>query len=56
MNQFQYDCIVRVISNGAPAIAEELCGALAGLVSERNEFKRQLDEIEESKENAKEEA
>lgn len=31
MNQTQFDLICKIIQNGAPALAEELCGALANL-------------------------
>ena len=45
MTQFQYDVIVKVICNGAPAIADELCEAFAEIVTERNSFKQSLDEM-----------
>ena len=31
MNQAQFDLICKIIRNGAPALAEELCGALTNL-------------------------
>ena len=34
MNQTQFDLICKIIQNGAPALAEELCGALANLARE----------------------
>ena len=45
MTQFQYDAIVKLICNGAPALADELCEAFAEIVTERNSFRIQLDEV-----------
>ena len=36
MNQFQFELICKIIENGAPALANELCGALNGLVQSYN--------------------
>ena len=36
MTQFQFDLICKIIESGAPALAEELCGALNNLVQNRN--------------------
>lgn len=33
MTQFQFDLICKIITNGAPALAGELCNALNTLVS-----------------------
>ena len=32
MTQTQFDLICKIIQNGAPALAEELCGAIANLI------------------------
>ena len=32
MTQFQFDMICKIITNGAPALADELCGALDAFV------------------------
>lgn len=53
MNQFQYDVIIKVISSGAPALANELCTSLSDLVNDRNALAKENEElkskIEESK-------
>jgi hypothetical protein len=36
MTQFQFDLICKIISNGAPVLAEELCNALDSFVRDRN--------------------
>lgn len=36
MTQFQFDLICKIIDQGAPVLAGELCGALNTLVLERN--------------------
>lgn len=36
MTQFQFDAICKIIEVGAPALANELCGALQGLVQTCN--------------------
>ena len=36
MNQEQYNTIVKIIQSGAPALANELCSALANLVAAYN--------------------
>jgi len=38
MTQFQFDLICKVIEGGAPALANELCGALDSLVQSYNEI------------------
>ena len=52
MTQFQFDIICKIIENGAPALANELCGALASLaqsyteiVAENTNLKNQLEAI-----------
>lgn len=51
MTQFQLDVICKIISSGAPAVAEELCGALDTLVrsynavlEENKQLKKDLEE------------
>ncbi len=36
MTQFQFDLICKLITNGAPVLAEELCGSLNKLVQDFN--------------------
>ena len=55
MNQTQFDLICKIIQNGAPVLAEELCGALANLarectaLAEENEtLKAQLTPVEDT--------
>lgn len=42
MTQFEFDVIVKLIENGAPALAHELCGSLNDLVVEYNQIKQDL--------------
>ena len=60
MTQFQFDVICKVIENGAPALANELCGALTVLaqsyteiVKENADLKIQLEAINTPTEEAK---
>lgn len=39
MNQEQYELIVKIIKSGAPALADELVGALQNLVNAYNNLK-----------------
>lgn len=55
MTQYQYDTIMKLIVNGAPVLANELCRSLADIVNERNDFKAQLEKIKSDAENAKDE-
>lgn len=55
MTQYQYDTIMKLIVNGAPALANELCSSLADVVNERNDFKAKLEKIKSDAENAKNE-
>lgn len=41
MNQMQFDVIVAIIKNGAPALADELVGALVNLVNAYNKLKEE---------------
>ena len=36
MTQLQFELICKIVQNGAPALAEELCGSLNDLVVDRN--------------------
>jgi hypothetical protein len=38
VTQWHFDTIIKLIQNGAPAIAPELCEAFAGLVNHYNEL------------------
>ena len=49
MTQLEYDVIMRIITNGAPAIASDLCYSFAKVVSERNSFKRELEILKQKK-------
>jgi cell shape-determining protein MreC len=53
MTQFQFDVLCKVIENGAPALANELCSAVSTLVQSYNklaeENERLKAELEESK-------
>jgi hypothetical protein len=60
MTQFQFDVICKIIENGAPALANELCGALTALVQsyteivkENADLKIQLEAINAPTEEAK---
>lgn len=52
MTQLQFDLICKIIENGAPALANELCGALdafvksyTGLADENEQLKEQIADI-----------
>ena len=47
MTQTQYNIIVAVISNGAPALANELIGALSEVVEENQKLKNEIAKPEE---------
>ena len=38
MTQFQFDLICKIIENGAPALANELCNAVSNLVQSYNKL------------------
>ena len=42
MTQFEFDVIVKLVENGAPALAHELCGSLNDLVVEYNKLRAEL--------------
>lgn len=44
MTQLQYDMIVKVIQNGAPALAEELISALGALITSYQELKAEREQ------------
>ena len=52
MTQFQFDLIKKIIGNGAPALASELCSVLDSLVqdyaalnAENDELKARIEEL-----------
>jgi hypothetical protein len=47
MNQFQYDMICKIIQNGAPALAKELCDALQNFVGSYNSISDELQALRE---------
>ena len=50
MTQYQYDTIIKLIMNGAPALSDDLCFSFAELVNERNKFKDELDKLKSNEE------
>lgn len=50
MTQLQFEIIYKIIENGAPALANDLCNALNDLVVDRNNLAKQLEEIQASAE------
>lgn len=48
MTQFQFDMICKIVQNGAPAVAEELCNALNSLVVDYNKTVEELRSIREA--------
>ena len=48
MTQQQFEIICKIIENGAPALANELCNSLNDLVIDRNNLAKQLKEIQDS--------
>lgn len=54
MTQQQFEIICKIIENGAPALANELCSALNNLVIDRNNLAKQLEEIQKSAERGEE--
>lgn len=47
MTQYQYETIVKIIANGAPALATELCDALKEVILELNQLKEKSKEEKE---------
>ena len=56
MTQFQFELICKIIENGAPALAGELCGALDSLMKEYNALVAELDERNKDSEEITEES
>ena len=48
MTQYQYDTIMKVISNGAPALANELCESIASVVRENIMLKDELSKLKDA--------
>lgn len=42
MTQLEFDVIMKLIENGAPALAHELCGSLNDLVNDYNKLRTEL--------------
>ena len=58
MTQYQFETIIKIVNNGAPALAEELNNSLNDLVIDRNnlakeneELKKELDKLTNKKSN-----
>lgn len=49
MTQVQFDTIIKVIENGAPALANELCNSLNDLVNNYNTLRKEKEQQEEQK-------
>lgn len=45
MSEIQFQMIVKIISNGAPALAEELCGAIANVLDENLLLKAEVERL-----------
>ena len=50
MTQVQFDTIIKVIENGAPALANELCNSLNDLVNNYNALRKEKEQQEEQQE------
>jgi len=55
MTQFQFDMICKIIQNGAPVLANELCGALNDLVVDYNKLVERIQSIQETDVESKDE-
>lgn len=53
MNQLQFEMICKILQNGAPALANELCDALNTLVVDYNRLLGELQAMREAAEEAK---
>lgn len=53
MNQLQFEMICKILQNGAPALANELCDALNTLVVDYNRLLSELQAMREATEEAK---
>jgi len=47
MTQLQFDMICKIIQNGAPVLANELCNSLTHLVVDYNKMAEELDSLKE---------
>jgi hypothetical protein len=45
MTQFQFELICKIIENGAPALAQELCSALDSFVQAFNALRAENEEL-----------
>ena len=45
MSELQFKMIVKIINNGAPALAEELCTAVATVCSENHQLKAEIEAL-----------
>lgn len=48
MTQFQFDLICKLVQAGAPVLADELCGALQGLVQSLNALAEENEKLKNS--------
>ena len=55
MTQFQFDMICKIIQNGAPALANELCNSLNDLVVDYNKLANRIQSIRETDSESKDE-
>ena len=49
MTQEQYELICKIITNGAPALSNELCTALNNLINSFNATQKELDMLKQEK-------
>jgi hypothetical protein len=54
MTQLQFDMTCKIVQNGAPALADELCGSLNNLIVDYNRMAEQLKAAQEAIEQYKE--
>lgn len=45
MKQYTYDTIIKIVSYGAPALANELCGELQETIIENNTLRNEVDTL-----------
>jgi cell shape-determining protein MreC len=53
MTQFQFDVLCKVIENGAPALANELCSAVSNLVQSYNKLAEENERLKAEPEESK---
>lgn len=56
MNSIQFQIIVKIINNGAPALADELCTAIALVCEENEKLKAEVESLKMSTNSAEEKA